>query len=152
MTAQEATGRMRISIGSGEKVRVIWQSPGAEPPLILLSGDHIGPGPAAVPIMVESETVRRAYTLFLPILSRLGQSAPSAPKAHYQGQPLRRVLSDFSALTGLVLLAEGPLETPVSLELPSGPPESALEALAAHVGLHVEHEEGVVRVLTPRSQ
>jgi len=150
--AEESSGRMKVSIGSGEKTRVIWQDARPQPGEIVISGEHVGPGPTTVPITVELQGGIRKYMLFLPTISRLGESAPSTPRAYYDGQPLAKVLADFSALTGLVLLAEGPLDRPVVGELPQGSPDTALAVLAANAGLQVAREDRIVRSLTPRPE
>jgi hypothetical protein len=86
--------------------------------------------------------------LFVPVLARLGESAAVAPIARYEGVPLRTVLADFSAFTGVVVLAEPPLDAEFSGDLPSGEPSAALAQLAAGLGLDLHREGDLAYTLT----
>jgi hypothetical protein len=86
--------------------------------------------------------------LFVPVLARLGESAASAPLASYKGIPLPNVLADFSALTGLVVLAESPLDVEFTGELRPGDPRAVLERLAADAGLDAHPEGELAYTLT----
>jgi len=86
--------------------------------------------------------------LFIPTMSRLGETAPQAPRASYRGESLGSALADLSALTGLVILAEPPLDAKVRGELADMTPEDALRLLAAFGERKVAFENGVVATLT----
>lgn len=129
--------------------RLLWQGHGGEIAPIRLSAEQLGAGPAAVPLEIESAGRVRRYVLFIPTMSRLGETAPRAPHASYRGEPLASALSDLSALTGLVILAEPPLDAKVKGELGDMTPEEALRLLAAFGERKAEFENGVVATLTP---
>lgn len=148
--AEAAAGLVTVRVGSGEDSRVVWQGSRPDGASVAIPTDAVGPGPGSVLISLETRRGTRAYRLFLPTVARLGDVAPSAPRLRYEGQSLDRVLADLAALTGLVLLAEAPLDTKVVGELPGGPPDAALAELAERAGFEVTAGDGVLRTLTHR--
>jgi hypothetical protein len=148
--APEVAGEIRVSIGSGPDRRTLWRGPAGKAAPFLLVPSDLGPGPANIPITIESPAGAQEYMLFAPTTARLGEVAPRSPRVHYDGQPLRKALSDLSSLTGLVVLAEGPLDRKVVGDLAAGTPESALQELAAGAGLQVQRQDHAVYLLTPR--
>ncbi len=148
LTAQEPLEQITLTLNDAAPKAFGWQGRAGEPAWIPLSADSIGPGPAAIRIRLEAAEGVREYVLFVPVLARLGESAASAPLACYKGIPLRNVLADFSALTGLVVLAESPLDIEFRGELPSGDPGAVLERLAADVGFDAHPEGELAYTLT----
>ena len=128
--------------------RLLWQGRGGQIAPIHLSAEQLGEGPAAIPLEIESAGRVHRYVLFIPTMSRLGETAPQAPRASYRGESLGSALADLSALTGLVILAEPPLDAKVRGELADMTPEDALRLLAAFGERKVEFENGVVATLT----
>jgi len=127
---------------------VLWQGRLTEAVTVPIPAGALGGGPASIPITIESQLGRRQYVLFLPVLSRLGQTAPSLPAMRYDGDPLGNVFAQLSALSGLALLVEAPLDQPVYGELPAGEPSAALARLAGDAGFQVDSEGEIVRTLT----
>jgi len=130
--------------------QLVWSGRAATAQTILLPPEQMGPGPAAIPVRVESTAGARQYVLFIPLLSRLGETAESAPRASYVGEPLSQVLADLSALTGLVLLAETPLDRKVVGELPDGTPAEVLQHIADGADMVVAREGEIANTLTRR--
>ena len=126
---------------------VLWKGRLREVTQVPIPASSLGPGPAALPLTVETKLGHRRYVLFLPLLSRLGETAPSIPGVHYEGEPLGIAFARISELGGLLLLVEAPLNRPVIDDLPAGPPDSVLSLLAAAAGLSVESHGGVLRTL-----
>lgn len=141
VTAQGPLDEVILALGDGAPQAFSWQGWAGEPAWIPLSIETIGPGPAAIRIRLEAREEKRHYVLFVPVLARLGEAAESAPTARYQEAPLRNVLADLSAFTGLVILAEPPLDIEFSGSLPSGKPGAALQELGAQLGF-ASHREG----------
>jgi hypothetical protein len=156
LSADPGVGRVRVYADMPTARQLLWSGeplgvrPG-EPTrgtAIALSAQQIGPGPAAVPITVESQIGARNYMLFVPTLAKLGQTCAGSPAARYRGEAVARVLADLSALTGMVLLAEAPLNRPVEGELPAGKPADVVAKVAARAGLQVQGEGDLARTLT----
>jgi len=157
-----ATHQLTITLAPGaaaEDASLVMQQPDGHPVLLWrgrltetvtvpIPAGSLGSGPASIPLVLESQLGRRQYLLFLPVLSRLGQTAPSLPAMRYNGEPLGSVLGQLSALSGLVLLVEGPLDQPVSGELPAEDPSAALTRLAAEAGFAMDSEGEILRTLT----
>jgi hypothetical protein len=157
-----ATHQLTITLAPGaaaEDAALVSQQPDGHPVLLWrgrltetvtvpIPAGSLGSGPASIPLVLESQLGRRQYLLFLPVLSRLGQTAPSLPAMRYNGEPLGSVLGQLSALSGLVLLVEGPLDQPVSGELPAEDPSAALTRLAAEAGFAMDSEGEILRTLT----
>jgi len=114
----------------------------------VLTSEQVESTPAAIPVAIESDVGSRNYALFIPTLARLGETAPSAPRGTYRGETLSQVLAEFTALTGLVVLAEEPLSQTLHGDGPAGPPDSALQEIAARAGLQVERADDIVFNLT----
>jgi len=145
-----AAGELTVSLGAADKRRSVYRGLAANAPPLIFSLSEIGVAPNSIPITVESASGAQDLVLFTPTAARLGEVSARAPRVHYDGQPLRKVLSDLSALTGLVLLVDGPLDRKVVGDLPEGSPESALEAVALGANLQVERQDNGVYLLTPR--
>jgi len=145
-----AAGELTVSLGASDKRRSVYRGLAANAPPLIFSLSEIGVAPNSIPITVESASGAQDLVLFTPTAARLGEVSARAPRVHYDGQPLRKVLSDLSALTGLVLLVDGPLDRKVVGDLPEGSPESALEAVALGANLQVERQDNGVYLLTPR--
>jgi len=139
-----------LKLGGEPPQNLLWQGDPSQPVWIPLSGDKLGPGPAAIAVTLASSGGARDYVLFIPLLARLGESAPTAPVVRYDRTPLRSVLADFSALTGLVILAEMPTDIGISGDVPRAAPEAALQRLAADNGLLVHREGDLAFTLTHR--
>ncbi len=139
-----------LKLGDQPPQQLLWQGEPSKPVWIPLAQDKLGPGPASISITLTSEVGARDYVLFIPILSRLGQQAKTAPAARYNGAPLRSVLADYSALTGLVILAEKPTDTRITGELSPIAPGVALQRLAADNNLVVQQEGDLAFTLTHR--
>jgi hypothetical protein len=130
--------------------QLLWSGRAGTAQTVVLPSEQIGPGPAAIPVWIESAAGGRHYVLFVPLLSRLGETAESAPRASYVGEPLSQVLADLSALTGLVLLAETPLDRKVVGELPGGSPGDVLEHIADSADMTLAREGEIANTLTRR--
>lgn len=150
LTAEPAVAEIAISLDTAEGRRLLWRGAPADGAPIPLSARDIGTGPAALPICLESAAGDRQYVLFVPILARLGESAPNAPLGRYAGAPLGRILADFSSLTGLVILAEAPLDMPFSGDLPSGTPAQALHLIATIADMEATQQDDIAHTLTHR--
>ncbi len=148
LTSQGPLEEVRLALGDAAPRALSWQGPTGGPAWIPLSVEDIGPGPAAIRVRVEAPAGARDYVLFVPVLARLGESAPCAPTARYREAPLQNVLADLSALSGLVVLAEPPLDMGFSGELASGKPGAALEQLAAQLGFDSHREGDLAYTLT----
>ncbi len=127
--------------------QVLWQGRLTKAVTVELPGGLLGPGPGAVGLTIRTKEGSRHQALFFPVLSRIGETAASVPSARYQGETLGEVLSRLSALSGLVLFAETPLDRPVYGELAGGKPDVVLAGLAADAGMSVEPQGDVVRIL-----
>ena len=139
----------KVIIGTGESRRAVRRGPKNMSP-ILLSSKDFGQRPAMIPISVQTVKGARGYVLFAPTSVRLGEVAPESPHARYDGESLQKVLSQFAALTGLVILAEKPLDHKFIGDLPSGTPEAALEQIAADLDLKLERQGKVAYLLARR--
>jgi hypothetical protein len=148
--AEQPVSEIALVIGREGAERQVWRGTPPMPGAVLLSAEEIGPGPTAIPVRVESPQGRRQYTLFLPVMARLGESAAAAPVGRHEGAPFSRVLADFSALTGLVLLAEEPLSARVCGEIPAGEPGESLTKIADDLGYEVRREDDLVLTLERR--
>ncbi len=142
--AETPTRELSVYVGGNETRRLLWQGPSEAAARLALGREQIGPGPAAIPIALQSDAQTRNYVLFVPTLARLGEAAPTAPCGCYRNRPLSDILAEISALTGIVVLAEEPLSQVLQGEIPSGPPQAALQHAAQKAGLEVEETEGVV--------
>jgi hypothetical protein len=141
---EEPVEEIELSIGGEGRRRQLWQGAPPMPGAIVLDADDLGPGPSQIPLRVDSSLGRRDYTLFLPVMARLGESAARAPMGRLEGETLSDVLAQFSAMTGLVILAEEPLSAKVSGDIPEGAPDASLNQIALEAGLDVERGDDVV--------
>jgi hypothetical protein len=139
--------QLAMDKGDGHPV-VLWKGRLREATSVPLPASSLGGGRAAFPVTIQTKQGLRRYVLFLPVLARIGETAPSVPAAHYQGELLGAAFARLSELSGLVLLVEGPLDRPVIGELPAGDPDTALARLAAQAGFAVESQGDVLRTLT----
>ncbi len=148
LAAEGPAQGIAVRVGKPGTSVLIWDglAPVSEP--IVLSAETLGIEPGAIPVFLESPAGRKEYVLFMPALARLGESAPSAPTGDYRGEPLSQVLVEFTALTGLVVLAEEPLDEKLCGSKPEGPPDVALQEIASRAGLDVEQTDGIVFTLT----
>ena len=145
----QPTGDVAVMAGRAEKRRTLFQGRAEQMPQFVLSAADLGPGPSALPITIQSQTGARSYLLFAPTTARLGEVAPSAPVGRYTNRPAAEALADFSALTGLILLVQEPLEGTVSGDLPTGSPQSALQELASRLGLQASPQGEAAFLLVP---
>ena len=150
LTAEQPLGEITLRLGDASPQVYGWHSAAGGPAWIPLTADAIGAGPAAIPIELRAGGESRDYVLFVPMMARLGESAPAAPIGGYGGQSLAAVLAEFTALTGLVVLAERPLDMKMRGEMPRGKPGEALEQVAAEAGFEAHREGDVVYTLTHR--
>ena len=150
LTAEPTVAEIAISLDTTEGRRLLWRGAPADAAPVPLSADDIGTGPTALPISLHSAAGDRQYVLFVPTLARLGESAPNAPLGRYAGAPLGRVLADFSALTGLVIFAEAPLDMSLSGDLPSGTPAQALQLIATIADMEATQQDDIAHTLTHR--
>jgi hypothetical protein len=150
VVAQQPVPEVEVNVGGGRQQRQLWQGAPPTPGAVMLREDDTGPGPAAIPVQVASAAGTRDYTLFLPVMARLGESAAAAPVGRLEGETLSELLARFSALTGLVILAEEPLSATVTGEIPPGPPRVSLEQIAAGAGLQMEQGNELAVTLTQR--
>jgi len=150
LAAEQPLGEITLAMGDASPQVYAWHGPEGGPAWIPLTGDAIGAGPAAIPIELRAGDASRDYVLFVPMMARLGESAPAAPVGGYGGQSLEAVLAEFTALTGLVVLAERPLGVKMTGEMPRGKPSEALEQVAAEAGFEAHREGDLVYTLTHR--
>ena len=150
LTAEPGVAEIAVSLDTAEGRRLLWHGAPADAAPVALAADDIGTGPAALPIGLVSTAGDRQYVLFVPTLARLGESAPNAPLGRYASVPLGRILADFSALTGLVILAEAPLDMVLSGDLPSGTPPQALQLIATIADMEATQEGDLAHTLTHR--
>lgn len=148
-TPEKSNNVFKVSIGAGPDRRTVRRGPKNVFPVTITPAD-VGDGPAAIPITVKTERGERDYVLFAPTMVRLGEAAPESPHARYDGAPLEDVLLDFAALTGIVILAEEPLDRQFIGDLPSGTPEATLEQLAAGLNLGLKRQGRVAYLLSQR--
>jgi hypothetical protein len=148
--AGKAVDNMSVVADTPHGREVLWQGKPEQATTVMLTRRHFGAGPAVIPIAIEFDSTQRRYVLFVPMLKRLGETAGGPPTGVYTGQSLRQVLADFSALTGLVLLAEEPLDKSVKGRLPQGETDAVLAEVAEQVGLQVQREDGLLRNLTQK--
>ncbi len=139
---------LSLAVERAEGVRrVLWSGRLAKTVRVELPGDMLGPGPGTLGLTIQAKGGQKRHALFFPVLSRIGETAPLVPPARYQGEMLGEVLARLSTLSGLVLLAETPLDRPVYGELAGGDPDVVLSGLAADAGMRVKAEGEVVRIL-----
>jgi len=150
LSAEQPLGEIMLRLGDASPQMYGWHGPAGGPAWIPLTADTIGAGPAAIPIGLRAGEESRDYVLFVPMMARLGESAPAAPIGGYGGQSLEAVLAEFTALTGLVVLAERPLDVKMTGEMPRGKPGEALEQVAAEAGFEARREGDIVYTLTRR--
>jgi hypothetical protein len=148
VASKASTESITLRIGGGPPQTFQWRGAGGRPATVPLPMDKLGSGPAAVPVEVSSSAGKRDYVLFVPTMARLGEIAPSAPVASYEGAPIRSVLADLSAMTGLVILAEQPLDREIKGAIPRGTPEASLRQLGLENGFDVQAHGDVVFTLT----
>ena len=146
--SEAPTDTITLRLARGPAQSYQWRGAGARAATIPLPLDQLGAGPTSVPVEVTSSAGKRDFVLFLPTLSRLGEVAPAAPAASYQAASLQSVLADMSALTGLVILAEEPLDAQVTGLLPGGTPEASLRQLGASCGFAVQAQGELAFTLT----
>ena len=146
--AEEPFAEISVYLGKAPERHLIWQGPSSAGVSIVLTGEHVTSTPAAIPVALESAGGARNYVLFIPTMARLGETAPSAPRGTYRAQTLSQVLAEFTALTGLVVLAEEPLSEALRGDGPAGPPDAALQEIAAKAGLEIERAGDIVFNLT----
>ncbi len=123
----------RVAVGGQEQ----WKAVSAEPVTLELPYTT---QPRALPIEVAVGGRTHSYMLYLPDLSRLGQFQGGAEARRYQGAPLAKALREVSSRTGVIILAEGPLEEKVTADLSLASPRAALETLAKFGGYEVRAE------------
>lgn len=150
LAAEQPLGEIMLRLGDASPQMYGWHGQEDGPAYIPLTADAIGAGPAAIPIGLRAGEESRDYVLFVPMMARLGESAPVAPIGGYGGQSLEGVLAEFTALTGLVVLAEQPLDVKMTGEIPRGKPGEALEQVAAEAGFEARREGDLVYTLTHR--
>lgn len=145
---QRPVGKLTLEIGDKTSYLRLWEDSVTSVGPIPVSSEQLGRGPTSISISLSTEEEQRDYRLFVPVLARLGEVAPNAPVARYDGQAISEVLADLSALTGLVILAEEPLTVPVFADTPSGPPAAAAEHLGRIAGFEVQRAGEVALTLT----
>jgi len=150
LAAEEPLHEITLTLGEASPQNYVWQGRAGEPAWVPLPGDTLGRGPAVIPIALKGGEASRDYVLFVPMMARLGESAPAAPIGAYSGQSLEAVLAEFTALTGVVVLAERPLDVEMRGEIPRGKPGEALEQLAAEAGFEAHREGDLAYTLTHR--
>jgi hypothetical protein len=150
LAAEQTLGEIKLRLGDASPKVYAWHGRAGGPAWIPLTADTIGAGPAAISIELRAGDASRDYVLFVPMMARLGESAPAAPVGGYGGQSLEAVLAEFTALTGLVVLAERPLAVTMKGEMPRGKPGEALEQVAAEAGFEAHREGDLVYTLTHR--
>jgi len=150
LAADQGVREVAVHLRTAAGPRLLWRGRPAEAGALVVPAEHIGQGPTALPLSIEAAEASRDYILFVPTLARLGEIAAAAPRARYDNVPLREVLADLSALTGLVVLAEQPLDRGVVGEMPAGEPGEVLRRIAASAGLEVVPEDALVWTLTHR--
>jgi len=148
VSAEPKVRRVAVYADTPRGRELLWSGKPVPDARVPVSPQHIGPGPAAVPIVVESDSGVRHYILFVPTLARLGQVSEGSPVGRYRGETVGQVLRDLSTLTGLVLLAEGPLNRPVEGGLRAGEPSEVLSWFAGQAGLQVHADGELARTLT----
>ena len=137
----------KVTIGSGVGRRTVRRGPKNTFPVAITAKD-LGQGPAAIPITVQTAAGSRSYLLFAPMSLRLGETAPQAPEANYDDASLQKVLSDFTALTGVIVLAEKPLDQKFTGYVPLGTPEESLMQIAVGLDLKLERQGKVGYLLS----
>jgi hypothetical protein len=137
-------GEVEVSIGDERRRSQLWQGTPPMSGAVVLDEGKIGPGPAQIPLRVQSAAGMRDYVLFLPVMARLGESAAQAPTGRIEGETLSEVFARFSAMTGLIILAEEPLTDRISRAIPEGAPSASLEQIGREAGLKVEREGDLV--------
>ena len=148
LAAEGPAQEIAVRVGKPGTSVLIWDGLAPVSVPIVLSAETLGLEPGAIPVFLESPAGRKEYVLFMPAPARLGESAPSAPIGPYRGEPLSQVLVEFTALTGLVVLAEEPLAEQLCGSKPEGPPDVALQEIASRAGLEVEQTGDIVFTLT----
>ena len=148
LSGEQPIRELSLQVGDATPTTHQWLGDADRPALIPLPGERIGTGPAAVPVAVMTQEGRGEYVLFVPTLSRLGESAPQAPAGRWQSVDVRQALLDLSTFTGLVILAERPLTAELTGDIPAGTPVQALQQLAAEAGFHVHQEGAIAYTLT----
>jgi uncharacterized membrane protein YgcG len=148
LSAETPVERISLSLGKAPPQSYRWQGPAAAPAWIPLTAEQLGPGPAQIPVRIEAGSLTRSYVLFLPVMSRLGESAALAPAVRYDARPLSAVLGELTALTGFIVLAESPLDAAVTGQVPLGTPGEALTWVAGEAGFEVHSESGLAYTLT----
>ncbi len=148
LAAEQPAAEISLHLGPAADRRLIWRGHPSAGASIVLTSDHLGPTPAAIPVTLQSGSDSREYALFIPTLARLGETAPAAPRGSYRGETLAQALAEFTALTGLVVLAEEPLSETLHGDTTAGTPDSALQEIAARAGLQVERAGDIVFNLT----
>jgi len=137
----------KVTIGSGESKRTVRRGPKNVFPVAITAKD-LGKGPAAIPVTVQTAAGSRSYLLFAPTSLRLGETAPQAPEANYDDAPLQKVLSDFTALTGVIVLAEKPIDQRFTGYVPAGTPEESLMQIAVGLDLKLKRQGEVGYLLS----
>jgi hypothetical protein len=84
------------------------------------------------------------YRLFVP--ARLLTVAERRISLHYKALPFEKALRNFSEKAGMVILAEAPLDSRITMQLKDAPLDRALSALAEAAEMRVE-TDGLVRRL-----
>jgi hypothetical protein len=148
LSGERPIRELSLKVGEATPTTHEWVGDADRPALIPLPGERIGTGPAAVPVAVVTEEGRGEYVLFVPTLSRLGESAPQAPAGRWNEVTVEQALFGLSTFTGLVILAEQPLTAQLSGDIPTGTPAQALQQLAAEAGFHVHRDGAVAYTLT----
>ncbi|UCC68463.1 MAG: zf-HC2 domain-containing protein [Armatimonadota bacterium] len=148
LASEEPAVEISVYLGRAPERQLIWQGSPPKGASIVLTSEHVTSTPAAIPLALESASGARNYVLFVPTMARLGETAPSAPRGTYRAETLSQVLAEFTALTGLVVLAEEPLSQALHGDRPAGPPDAALQEIAAKAGLEIERAGDIVFDLT----
>lgn len=139
-------------IGASAPNKVTWRSQGQRAAVLPLPTEQLGAGPAALPLEIVTSQATRHYTLYIPIMSRLGQVAPKAHQQRYANEKLGSVLLDYATMTGLVVLSDAPKDVRVTGPTPTGPPAASLRELAAANGLTAQTQGDFVVTVTQTQQ
>jgi len=137
----------KVTIGSGAGKRTVRRGPKNASPVAITAKD-LGQGPTTIPVTVQTAAGSRSYVLFAPLSLRLGETARQAPEANYNDAPLQKVLSDFTMLTGVIVLAEKPIDRTFTGYVPAGTPEESLRQIAVGLDLKIQRQGKVGYLLS----
>ncbi len=139
---------MRVEVAGREA----WRGGAREAGSITLLMQETATRPRVLPVTVSWGGQSRAYTLYLPNLSRLGQLQGGTAIRRYQDKPLGWVLSDVSWRAGVVILAEGQLDQKVTADLTLESPAAAVGTLAKFAGCDLRTDDYVSFTLSQRRE